>query len=191
MKSQTAKFKLDLQHFAEDPKPAEEKPAEPKAQEESSVKKYIDALEEQKKNSVSKEDYEALKKENQELFNAVLNGGSLKSGSPKVEEKPDIKQLREDLYGGKVQLNNLEYAKKTLELRKALMDEGEIDPFVPVGKNISPDQDDFDKAEEVAKVIQECIDTSEGDSGVFTNLLQLKTIEAMPRVKMPKYLEKK
>ena len=191
MKSQSAKFKLDLQLFAEDQKPAEEKPAEPKAQEESSVKKYIDALEEQKKNSVSKDEYEALKRENQELFNAVLNGGSLQSGSPKVDEKPDIKQLREDLYGGKKQLNNLEFAKKTLELRKALMDEGEIDPFVPVGQNITPDADDFEAAERVASVIQECIDTSEGDSGVFTNLLQLKTAEAMPRVAMPKFMKKK
>ena len=191
MKSQTAKFKLDLQHFAEDQNPADPTPADPLAPEESTVKKYLDALEEQKRNSVSKEDYEALKKENQELFNAVLNGGSLQSGSPKADEKPDIKQLREDLYGGKVQLNNLEYAKKTLELRKALMDEGEIDPFVPVGQNITPDANDFEAAERVASIIQECIDTSEGDSGVFTNLLQLKTAEAMPRVAMPKFMKKK
>ena len=184
-------FKLDLQQFAEDPNPADpQNPAEP-APQDPGIKKYLDALEEQKKNSVSKEAYAKLEAENKELFNAVLNGGSLKSGSPKSEEKPDIKQLREELYGGKASLNNLEYAKKTLELRKALMDEGEIDPFVPVGKNISPDENDFAKAQAVADVIQECIDTAEGDSGVFTNLLQLKTVEAMPRVAMPKFLQKK
>lgn len=190
MKSQSAKFKLDLQHFAEDPKPAEPKPAEKKEVEDVN-KKYIDAINDLKANSVEKEKYEALEAQNKELLNAVLNGGSLKSGPEAVEAKPDIKQLREDLYGGKTTLTNLEAAKKTLELRKALMDEGEIDPFVPVGQNISPEPLDFEKAQEVADVLQECIEKSEGDSGVFTNLLQLKMIDANPRIAMPKFLSKK
>ena len=187
MKSQTAKFKLDLQHFAEDPKPADEAGNEI----EDVNKKYIDAINELKAKSVDKDKYEALEAQNKELLNAVLNGGGLNSGAPEVVDKPDIKKLREELYGGKTSLSNLQIAEKTLELRKALMDEGEIDPFVPVGQNISPEPFDFEKAQEVADVLKECIEKAEGDSGVFTNLLQLKMIDANPRVSMPKYLKKK
>lgn len=186
----TKPFKLDLQHFAEDPKPADPKPADPK-QPAMTAKDYVDAIEKLKETTVSREEYDAKVAENKELLNAVLNGGSVNSGEPKKEEKPDIKQLREDLYGGKTSLNNLEYAKKVLELRKAIMDEGEIDPFVPVGQNISPEPSDFEAAERAANAIQECIDTAEGDSGVFTNLLQLKMTDANPRVAMPKFLKKK
>lgn len=181
-------FKLDLQMFAEDQKSADESQAEKTM----SANDYVEAIEKLKESTVSKEDYEALKADNKELLNAVLNGGSLKSGSAPVNEvKPDIKKLREELYGGKTSLSNLEIAKKSLELRKALMDEGEIDPFVPVGQNISPEPLDFEKAQQVADVLEECIEKAEGDSGVFTNLLQLKMIDANPRVSMPKFLKKK
>lgn len=181
-------FKLDLQMFAEDQQPADPQPAEKPM----SANDYVEAIEKLKENTVSKEDYEALKADNKELLNAVLNGGSLKSGgAPANEVKPDIKKIREELYGGKTSLSNLEIAKKSLELRKALMDEGEIDPFVPVGQNISPEPLDFEKAQQVADVLEECIEKAEGDSGVFTNLLQLKMIDANPRVSMPKFLKKK
>ena len=181
MKSQTAKFKLDLQAFAEDTQPADPQPADPQPTDDSGVEKYIHALEEQKKNSVPKADYDALKKENAELFKAVINGERLNTGPQ--DEKPDIAQLRKDLFNEKKPLNNLEYCKKALELRKAIMDEGGVDPFVPVGEKIIPEESDFKAAERVAQVMQECIDASEGDSGVFTNLLQLRTIDVMPKKK--------
>lgn len=193
MKNQSAKylFRLDIQLFADEPNPwnPQQNPGDPEPKP-MTAKDYVEAIEKLKQTTVSKDEYEKKVAENKELLNAVLNGGGLKSGPTNVEEKPDIKQLREDLFGGKP-LSNIEVAKKSLELRKALMDEGEIDPFVPVGKNITADENDFSKAQLVADVLQECIDMSEGDSGVFTNLLQLKMIDANPRVKMPDFLEQK
>ena len=167
-------YSLDLQLFAED-KPEEQTP--PKQEEVDPNKKYLDTIKDLKANTVDKKKYEELEAQNKELLNRIVNGGPI-TQSPPQEEKPDIKQLREKLFKG--ESNNLEYAKTMLKLRKAIMDEGGIDPFVPVGEKYVPDNSDLEAAERVATVLQECIDASEGDSGVFTNLLQLKTIDVMP-----------
>ena len=135
------------------------------------------ALEEQKKNSVSKEQYEKLAEENRQLVSQIINGeGNSGNGSSNPPKKADIPSLREKLYGPRSsELSNLEYWKTTLELRKAVMDEGQLDPFLPHGAKITPDSHDVERAQEVARIVQECIDESDGDSGVFTALLQGRT----------------
>ena len=175
--NQSKKYKLDLQLFAEgDPTPGDPTPGDPNPE-----KNYLEAIKKLKENSVSKEAYEKLEAQNKQYLEAIINGRGLEPGKTDKEEKPDIAQLRKDLFNEKSNLSNLEYCKKALELRKAIMDDGGIDPFVPVGEKIIPEDSDFKAADRVATVLQECIDASEGDSGVFTNLLQLKTIEVMPR----------
>ena len=130
-----------------------------------------------KGNSVSKEEYDKLKEENTKLLNEVINGGG-GSGSGQAtptQEKPDIDKLRAELYGPKgQQLTNLQVVEKTLQLRKAIMDEGGMDPFLPVGANIKPDDRDRERAQAVADVLSECVRESDGDSGVFTAILQSK-----------------
>lgn len=168
-------YKLDLQLFAED-NPEEQTPP---TEEVDPTKKFLDEIANLKANSVDKKKYEELEQQNKTLLDTVLNGGSFSQVNPEKEEKPDIKKLRESLF--KEENSNLEYAKKALALRKAIMDEGGIDPFVPVGEKVIPEQSDFDAAKRVADVLQDCIDASEGDSGVFTSLLQSKTVEAMPQ----------
>lgn len=76
------------------------------------------------------------------------------------------------MYGKGANLNNLEYCKKTLELRKAIIDDGGVDPFVPAGHNIAPTADDYTQAEKVANYIQDAIDYADGDSELFTQELQ-------------------
>ena len=165
-------YKLDLQLFADDPNSEENN--NPQDNEElDPTKQLVDTIKDLQENTVPKDKYEALEKQNKELIKSFLNGGRLPQ-----EEKPDIKKMREDLFKG--EKNNLEFAKGALALRKAIMDEGGVDPFVPVGEKIVPSDDDFKAAQKVADVFQECIDQSNGDSGVFTNLLQSKTIDVMP-----------
>jgi hypothetical protein len=55
-----------------------------------------------------------------------------------------------------------------------------IDPFLPHGAKIKPNEQDVERAEVVAKTIQECIDKSEGSSEVFTALLQAETTNDSP-----------
>ena len=185
------KFKLDLQMFAEDEQPKEEpKPSEPKPNEEDTDKVALaKALKEARENSVSKAEYDKVVAENKKLVSEIINGDEHDgSGQHKVPEKdPDtvIKELREDLYGPNCsELSNLEYWTKTLALRKAVIEKGEPDPFLPVGAKISPDEDDVVKANNVADVVEQCIKEAEGNSDVFTALLQSRTNNDSPQMVM-------
>ena len=133
---------------------------------------YIEAIKEMKANTVDKQAYLKLKEENKQLLNSIVNGQSLEQ-APVKEEPVDIDQLRQNLFGTKRKdLTNLEFVSNALELRKALIEKGELDPFVPIGNKIKPTDDDFAKAEKVAAVLQECVDYADGDSNVFTDELK-------------------
>jgi hypothetical protein len=140
------------------------------------------ALKETRENSVSKEEYEKLQKENKELVAQIINGeGGAGNGQTITPEKADIKALREKLYGAKSnELSNLEFCKTTLELRNAVIAQEGYDPFLPYGEKIKPTAQDIEKADAVAKVFQECIDEAKGDSEIFTALLQSKTNNDSP-----------
>lgn len=139
---------------------------------------YIEALKEMKENSVPKEAYIKLKEENKQLLQSLVNGETRESESP--VEKVDVDELRNDIFNK--DLNNLDYIKKTLKLREELINRGEKDPFLPYGKNILPTDDDIEKAEKVANVLQECVDIADGDSDIFTNELQRRLVDPiLPR----------
>ena len=165
-----------------DPKQKEQKPSGKKP-EETDVVALAKALKEARENSVPKADYDRIVKEKEDLVSQVINGGDgAGNGQQKVPpEEVDIEALREKLYGPKSsELSNLEYWKYTLELRDAVIKRDGIDPFLPHGANIKPNDNDVDRAKAVAKVVQECIDEADGDSGVFTALLQSKTNNDSP-----------
>lgn len=157
--------------------PAKQKPDEKLDGKDTDTVALLKALKEAKENSVPKADYEALKAEKDKIVSEIINGdGGSGNGQTPPPEQPDIAKLREELYGPKCSdLSNLDYWKKTLELRKAVRDKGEPDPFLPIGTKISPTSDDIAKAEKVAEVVQECIDQCDGNSEVFTALLQSRT----------------
>ena len=93
----------------------------------------------------------------------------------------DIKACREKLYGPKCsELSNLEFCETTLKLREAIIKRDGIDPFLPRGANIKPTDYDTQRAQAVADVMAECIKEANGDSGVFTALLQAKTNNDSP-----------
>ena len=150
---------------------------------EDNTQDYINAIKDLKQNSVDRSEYEKLRAENKRLIDAVVNG------QPGQEEpvftkhsKEQIDDLRNELFNSPKELNNLEYITKAMELREALMENGEPDPFLPVGKQISPTRDDLEGAEKVAQVYKECIEYAEGDSEVFTNELMRRTRD----VKLPR-----
>lgn len=168
-------YKLDLQLFAEDqPTPPEEKEkVDPSAP-------TVEALKRLKETTVSKEQYNKLDEQYKQALDAIINGNGVSSDTVVVENKETVEELRKDLFGGK-RLSNLDYWKKALALREELMARGETDPFLPVGTKIVPEQSDIDAANRVAQIVQECIDYADGDSAAFTNELQRRTIEVIPR----------
>lgn len=138
---------------------------------------YVAAIQELQNNSVSKEQYNKLRSENKKLLDALVNGQQI--DLPK-EEPVDIEALRSKLFNSETDLNNLEYVDTALKLRKALIDQGEPDPFVGCGSKIQITNDMYDSAERVAEGLQYCVDFADGDSGIFTAQLQRITKDVIP-----------
>ena len=150
---------------------------------EDNTQDYIAAIKELKQNSVDRSEYDKLRAENKKLIDAVVNGQPGQEEQVVVRHsKEQIDDLRNDLFNSPRELNNLEFITKAMELREALMENGEPDPFLPVGKQISPTRDDIEGAEKVAQVYKECIEYADGDSEVFTNELMRRTRD----VKLPR-----
>ena len=150
---------------------------------EDNTQDYLAAIKELKENSVNRSEYEKLRAENKKLIDTVVNGLPGQEEQVVVKHsKEQIDDLRNDLFNSPRELTNLEFITKTMELREALMENGEPDPFLPVGKQISPTRDDIEGAEKVAQVYKECIEYAEGDSEVFTNELMRRKRE----VKLPR-----
>ena len=150
---------------------------------EDNTQDYLAAIKELKEKSVDRSEYDKLRAENKKLIDAVVNGQPGQE-EPVVSKhsKEQIDDLRNELFNSPKELNNLEYITKAMELREALIENGEPDPFLPVGKQISPTRDDIEGAEKVAQVYKECIEYAEGDSEVFTNELMRRTRD----VKLPR-----
>ena len=162
---------------------AEEKEISVTGTVEDNTQDYLAAIKELKENSVNRSEYDKLRAENKKLIDAVVNGQPGQE-EPVVSKhsKEQIDDLRNELFNSPKELNNLEYITKAMELREALIENGEPDPFLPVGKQISPTRDDLEGAEKVAQVYKECIEYAEGDSEVFTNELMRRTRD----VKLPR-----
>lgn len=134
---------------------------------------YITAIKELKENSVDRSKYDQLKAENKRLLDSIVNGTDI--GQVQAQEKKSIDELRSAYL--KEDQTNLEFVQNTLALREALIEKGEPDPFLPIGNKILPTEEDIATANRVAQVLQECVDYAEGDSNVFTNELQRRTVD--------------
>lgn len=140
---------------------------------------YIETINELKKNSVSKEKYDQLVTEKKGLIEALKNGGQVKIEEEK--EKVDIDQLRKDLYGNpNKQMSDIEYIDKTLQLRDALIERGERDPFLPNGADYNYSKEDQEKADYIASVYRECLEYAQGDNQAFMNELMRRTKDDSP-----------
>lgn len=128
---------------------------------------YIEAIKEMKQNTVSRSEYNKVVEENRNLLKSLVNGETI--DAPTKKEEIDIDDLRDSLFNR--ENTNLEYAKKSLLLRKELMARGMEDPFVPVGHNVQTTEADRATAQKVAEALEHCIEYADGDSSVFTNEL--------------------
>lgn len=144
-----------------------------------STQDYIDTIKTLKENSVDRSKYEALRADNKRLLDSIVNGQTVESTAPVA--KPDIDELRKNVF--KEDQSNLNYVTNALKLRDALIANGDPDPFLPYGMKIVPTDEDVAAATRVAQVLQECVDYAEGDSQIFTNELQRRTIDTGPRKK--------
>lgn len=136
---------------------------------------YIEAIKEMKQNSVSRDAYDKLKEENQKLIKSLVNGEAYQG----QEEKPvyDIDQLRKDLFNDDAM--DINKVRTILDLRQALMDQGEVDPFADMG-NIEPTEEELATAQKVADGLEYCLENSQGDNKLFMSNLYMITAETSP-----------
>lgn len=132
---------------------------------------YIQALNDLKHNSVPIEKYNKLKEDNQKLLNSFVNGENIET--EQKPEKVDVAQIRESMFGNKAkQMTNLDFIDNALKLRKQILEDGGADIFVPSGHKVQTTHNDYESAQRVAKVLQECVDYADGNCEVFTDELK-------------------
>lgn len=153
------KIKFNIQFFAEGAAEGANVEKEPTAVE----KNYLEVIKKMKENMVLKSDYDAAIAENKKLAEQLITSPNLQE-QPK--EKVDIKKLQ-DQFSASTQMTNLEFVSSALKLRKALIEDGKPDPFLPVGRRISPTEDDIRKANKVAEAFEYCVDAAQGDPAIF------------------------
>ena len=156
----------------------EEKINETGVQVEDNTQDYLAAINELKQNSVDRSKYDQLRAENKRLINSIVNGTAVDVEQPK--SKPDIQALRNELFNDEPK-SNLEYITKALELRDALIENGETDPFLPQGAQITHTDEDVANANRLAEGLRHCVEYAEGDNQVFTNELQRITQDVRVR----------
>lgn len=136
---------------------------------------YISAINELKQNSVSKEAYDKLKKENKQLLDSLVSGKDIEIESKSV----DVSELRSKLFNKDKTLSNLDYISTALQLREALIEQGEPDPFLPVGEKVVITDSDIEKAENVASVLQDMVDIADGNNVVFNQEYQRRVVDSI------------
>ena len=172
----------NIQLFAE----GDETP--PEGNEAESVEKYLEAIKKLKETTVPIEEMEKLKKENQSLLKAVLDGVIPEGvqgndNKPEGDENPveEMKSLISDLYGTDGgRLDNLSYVEKMLKLRTLEMDAGYGDPMLGLnpGRASMEDQEIAQKAiPRVVEVLEQCIERADGNSDLFDALLQQRLVD--------------
>ena len=151
---------------------------------EDNTNDYIEQIKRLKESSVSKDDYDKLKADNKKLIDALANGTQMDVVESKTSTVENINNLRSKLFSKGSNLNNLEYCDTALQLRDALIETGERDPFLPFGHNVIATDSDHETAERVATIMKECIEYADGDSDIFTNELQRRTVDiSIPKKK--------
>ena len=164
MKNQSIIYKLNnLQLFAED----DDHSTDDKDESE------VEALKKLKASTVPKKKYEELEAKYKQALDAIIDGNSVETEIVDDNKKPTISELRSKLYGpGHKDMTNLEYVSNTLELRKQIMEQGGTDPFVPVGRKVKATYQDFETANSIADVLEECVKAADGDPVAFNNELR-------------------
>lgn len=149
---------------------------------------YAAAIEALKARTVDKDTYEKVVEDNKVLIKALAGEGPVPEGVQTQAQKPDVNELRKKfLNAGDQNLSNAEYIKTALELRQAVIDEGGIDPFLPIGAKTTPTPTDIAGANKVADMFQSMLEAATDDNGkvddeLFNAYLKKNIAEDSPMI---------
>ena len=158
----------EVKNPGQNPEEEAAKTAQPKVNPED--QNLLDATRNIINNTVSMEEYNRVLERNKQLSHDWAEG--INRQEPAEKDKDTIESLRKELYSeDRQELNNLESTKKILKLRKLVMDEGGIDPFLNSDPHASYSAEEEETAQRVADGLQEMVDQSDGDPIMFNSLM--------------------
>lgn len=134
-----------------------------------------------KKNFVSRDQYEAEKQRADGYLAAILNNREDEVAASEGENKVNPEEIAKKMFVEDNKMLDIEYAKNALALRKARMDAGDPDPFLPN----DPEDKDYEIAQNVAEVFEDCIKGADGNNATFMALLQSRIKETSPLLRKP------
>ena len=137
---------------------------------------YVDALNKLKENMVDRTKYDKLAEDNKKLVEALASGSHFEEEEEeKGEPSSDI--AKRIFKNSKRYRNDLEFFTDALAYRDALIEEGQVDPFLPFNHDYSPDESDVQKAQDIADALKECVEYAQGDPKLFTSELMRRGVK--------------
>ena len=137
---------------------------------------YIDALNKMKENMVDKAKYDKLADDNKKLVDALANGSRFEEEDAD-EHEPSSEIAKRIFKNSKRYRNDLEFFTDALAYRDALIEEGQVDPFLPFNHEYAPDETDVQKAQDIADQLKECVEYAQGDPKLFTGELMRRGVK--------------
>lgn len=134
-------------------------------QETNDYQEYIDQINELKRTSVSRAEYDKIKEENRTLLSNLVNGTT----SVVAEEEPVVRESLDELRARVFNnpKNDLEYVAGILEIRDRVMEAGGADPFVNDNGRYHATEEDYRIAENTAEGLRHCVEVADGNNDVF------------------------
>lgn len=128
----------------------------------------LNQVEEMKKNSVPKEQYQKLVEKNKLLMKKIVEGGGQED---KASDPVDLTKLREEIFGDNVEtLSNRDFWDKVLTLRHERLKNEGVDIFLPKGTKTRYTREDYDSANKVDEVISQMLEDSKDNPQLFNVL---------------------
>ena len=131
----------------------------------SDYQEYIDQINELKRNTVSRTEYDKIREENRTLLSNLVNGTGTTVEQTHDEPKESLADLRTRVFTNPK--NDLDYVAGILEIREWVMAEGEKDPFVNDNGRYQATEDDYKAGQRLAEGLKHCVEIADGDNDVF------------------------
>lgn len=145
-------------------------------EEETNANAYIEALAKIKENMVDKTKYDKLVDDNKKLVEALANGSHFEEEDQESTESSS--EIAKRIFkNSKHYRNDLEFFTDALAYRDALIEEGQVDPFLPFNHEYAPDESDVQKAQDIADQLKECVEYAKGDPKLFTGELMRRGVK--------------
>lgn len=131
----------------------------------NNYQEYIDQINELKRTSVSRAEYDKIKEENRTLLSNLVNGTTSVVAEEASVVRESLDELRARVFNNPK--NDLDYVAGILEIRDRIMEEGGADPFVNDNGRYHATEEDYRIAENTAEGLRHCVEVADGNNDVF------------------------